>query len=443
MHAGMNKTSTPRNPHKWGCITTRRNKDGQPTSLRASYQPPAGRRIYRDFPTRTQAETWLEGERRRVEAAEAGLIEWRSPTERLKPTVPTFAEWMERTFEHQSVSRSGRPLAPATMRKKRLARDRLVAHFGGKRLDRITQRDVRDWLKAPGFTGPEPLRIAYCTLRAALAEAANPPDGGRPLIERNPCVMPIPPKPVSKAVRIPPATPAQLAAIRAAMPARLALAIDLMAGLALRPGEACALTIGDLDLDALVCHVRHSPRRAADDRGELMLGDTKNRTSSTDMPIPAGMAGAIRDHIRRFCPDSGPDAMLFQPPQSKILNPTRLGYEFGRAAAKADRPDLVPHMLRVTAITESVNQGASPKDVQRFGRHATAAVSLEHYQRAHDATRQRQLADDVYGELMGGAETPAMLERRLRDKLAEARRLAAEIDRLNRRLTHVRRHEQR
>lgn len=433
-------------PKQWGSITIRRNRRGEAYAVRASYNPPDGSpRIYRDHPTKEAARAWLDREHALVQASLQGFAQWTHPDQRdpRKKTPSDGAtllrDFAQDAYPRQRVDREGRLLAAATLRHKDLAYRRIIERFGDRRLDSITTRDVHEWLRDPGFQGREPLRIAYGVLRNLLEDAYNPPEGGRPLIERQPCTMPTPAKEKSKAALIPPATPAQVQAIRDNMPPRLRLAIDLFIACGLRPAEACALQIGCLDPTTMTILVRHSARRGEGDRGPLHLGDTKNETSMDRLPMPRGLWTRALDHIREHCRDQGPEAMLFQPPRARILSTGEISKYFDRAKRAAGRPDLQPHILRATAITQAVEMGATPKDVQLFGRHADVRVSLEHYQRAHDARRRIQIVEDVYSSMLGSPRDLGMLERERDRKLIQLRALQDDIERLDRSIKEMRR----
>ncbi|WP_169172278.1 tyrosine-type recombinase/integrase [Bifidobacterium oedipodis] len=424
-------STTRRRRSTWGSVIARTGPDGRVRSWRASYAHPRikGRRVWRDFPSDNErlAWIWLEDERRLVEDDARGRAEWTAPADRERAERmrdATFREFAEPWYRDTQRSRRGRPLAPATMRSKDLAFRRLVDYWGDWRLDRIRPPDIARWLARPGFDGSEPLRRAYCILRAAMREAANPSDGTAPLIERDPCLEPLPVKPRSRRALIPPATGDELSELRDAMPDYTRIAVDLMAVLSLRIGEVCALTVADWDPKARVLTVRHSARRGPGDRGSFTIGGAKNESSVAAIPVPEGLAAEIDRHVAAHCGGSG---MLIAPLRSRVMSPNTLREHFDRARRAAGRPDLTPHVLRATGITEAVRQGASPREVQTFGRHADARVSLEHYQRASDAGRMRELGEDVYAALVTRTRTRESLERELE---AAYRRLRAEQDRI-------------
>lgn len=273
----------------FGNITIRRRPDGTIRSYRAGYNAPTdGRRVVRDFPTRAKADEWLEREAALDAAHRAGIAQWTHPSQRERAdrnADVTFHQWAGDWYRSRGRrDRHGNPLAPATLRVKGLAFQRLDRHFGRMRMKDITVRDVNRFLDR-GLGSATADRNAYILLHRIMREAANPSDGSDPVIQRDPCVRATPDKP-EPAPPIPPATPEQLEAIRNAMPDKTRIAIDVAVAFAPRAGEICALQVADFDLDNMILHLRHSARRGEGDVGPYLLGGMKTRSSMDDMPIP-------------------------------------------------------------------------------------------------------------------------------------------------------------
>lgn len=298
----------------FGNITIRRRPDGTIRSYRAGYNAPTdGRRVVRDFPTRAKADEWLEREAALDAAHRAGITQWTHPSQRERAdrnADVTFHQWAGDWYRSRGRrDRHGNPLAPATLRVKDLAFQRLDRHFGRMRMKDITVRDVNRFLDR-GLGSAAADRNAYILLHRIMREAANPSDGSDPVIQRDPCVRATPDKP-EPAPPIPPATPEQLEAIRNAMPDKTRIAIDVAVAFAPRAGEICALQVADFDLDNMILHLRHSARRGEDDVGPYLLGGMKTRSSMDDMPIPHALKPRLERHIRTWC-DPTPDAMLLK-----------------------------------------------------------------------------------------------------------------------------------
>lgn len=422
---------------QFGYIEQRTTTTGQ-ARFKAIYRSPVdNRRISQTFPNITQAQTWLNNEHALVQAAQAGLATWVAPIERNKPAAsnPLFHDWATKIYyEKLRTDTNGHPLAPATLRYKDLAFNRLDSQLGEKHLQSITTKTVRTML-ANSQLPHVPLRTMYGLLKALMNEAVNPSDGSQPLLTRNPCTYNLP-KSTQKST-IPPATPQEVATILTNMPGYTRISIYIAVALGLRIGEICALQLQDIDTRNATLHVRHSVRRGVGDVGPLQVDDTKTESSKADLPIPKTLMLKIQEHISKYCTTTNADAMLIQPKQSRVMNPNLIRKHFDNARAQAGRPDLHFHTLRATAISEIVHQGAEPKEVQAFGRHADVTVSLEHYQRARGAEKQRELAEKAYHALLGGPRTLADVNAEIETKMRTIRQLQDDIERLQQLRIHL------
>lgn len=78
------------------------------------------------------------------------------------------------------------------------------------------------------------------------------------------------------------------AALSALPPGGKPLCMALMAYLGLRRGEACALLVDDVDMDAGIVHVRHGI-----DERDGSVSDTKTRAGIRDLPMPSDLLAVI------------------------------------------------------------------------------------------------------------------------------------------------------
>lgn len=91
------------------------------------------------------------------------------------------------------------------------------------------------------------------------------------------------------------------------------------------------------------------------------------------------------------------------------------------------------HTLRATAITAAAVVGGTPKEVQRYGRHADAEISLRLYQRATDSG-EKALSNKVFDLLVAPERTVGLVreelvraEERLEADRAEVARLKTSL----------------
>lgn len=413
-----------------------RNYRGRTIGWTAYYANPIdGGRVRRYFHDRDDAQDWLDGERLLVKAHKRGRKQWTHPRDRERKekgaTMPfkDFAEeWFDKRgrFDRHDPTR---PLAPNTLRHKRLQLDRVERTFGNTPLGDITERMVADWLRDLDLD-PIPKRETFIMLRAVMQAAAHPTDD-RPLIDHNPCTQPVPPKPRSKRETIPELTPQQIAAVRDHMPDYTRVSINVMLGLGLRIGEMCALRVGDLDLEHGICHLTHSIRRGDGDIGDLVLGDMKTGTSRQDVPIPDRLIPELEKHIERYSGGS-PDAMLLHPERTSIMSDRTLRAQISKALAAAGRADATPHLLRATAVSMIIHQGGELKDAQLFARHSDPTITARFYEKTRGLEHRRTLANLSYGTMFAGARTLEELERDLMEAERQASEWSARVIELRR-----------
>ncbi|BDR52422.1 hypothetical protein KIM372_03290 [Bombiscardovia nodaiensis] len=393
---------------EWGTIITRRNARGEVTSYQARYTNPLDprKRVQRNFKPdqKLRAANWLESEHELVRRFELGQAQWTHPSQREQAAQARdvlFKDYAQDYFDHYHAP-DGSELSTASYRKKQECVRHLIAAFGTKRLTDLSTSDVDAWLNTSTI-GPYALHRSYQTLKAIMKQAATATPEAPALIEHSPCIHASPKLPRSRQATIPPATMQELEAIYQAMPDYSRIAVYLSAVFGLRIGEVCALQRQDFDFTRLVLHVRHSVGRGPGDTGQLLLKATKTDTSNADLPIPQAFVPMLQEHLKAYC-KPGPEAMVVPAASGGIMSTGTLRQQFDQAKQAAHRPDLHFHTLRATAITAAAQTGASPKETQRFGRHADPEISLALYQRATD-DGERRVADNVFKAIVSPPRT--------------------------------------
>ena len=385
---------------KFGSVVARADRG----TFRAKYTY-RGEIITKTFKDRLSAEAWLNGERSRVEASEAGIKQWTSPAERKRQETAIerrrvlFCDYVTNEFAPTwlNYSADGTELASGSKRKHREYLAHLShAFFWKYPLIGITQEDINRWLAdVENFGGATPWKKTFQLLKAVYSKAVA--EGA---VEKSPVIMKAPAVPKSRQAQIPPATADELQIIYANMPKTTRLSVWLGAILDLRIGEVVSLQVKDWNPKTQTLRVCHS----ADEHGGLK--DTKTATSNTTQPVPPQLAKLIDE----ACRGKRPTDFIITCADGTHITPNRLRDHFNEAKCKAGRPDLHFHTLRATSITAAVAAGASLKDTMQWGRHADAQTSIERYQRASGSERMREIASSIEDTLMGHEPTREELE---------------------------------
>lgn len=405
---------------KFGSVVYRADRN----SFRAKYTY-RGEVITKTFKDRLSAQAWLNGERSRVEASEAGLKQWSSPTERkrqeeaLKRRRTLFCDYVLDEFAPTwlNYATDGSELAAGSKRKHREYLAHLShAFFWKYPLSGITTEDINRWLAdLDNFGGATPRKKTFQLLKAVYAKAVA--EGAVP---KSPVTMKAPAVPKSRQAQIPPATGEELQTIYAAMPKTTRIAVWLGAILDLRIGEVVSLQVQDWNSKTQTLRVCHS----ADEGGGLKA--TKTSSSNTTQPVPPQLGKLLEE----ACDGKNPADFIVTCADGTHITPNRLRDHFNEAKVKAGRPDLHFHTLRATSITAAVATGASLKDTMVWGRHADAQTSIERYQRASGSERMREIANGIEDTLMGHEPTVAELEAEIADIEKRLAKLKAQRDAL-------------
>ena len=401
----------------FGCVLEKKDKNGRTVGWMAQYADPKKKRhkVYRQFPTAALAREWLEGEELLVRAYKRGTADWTHPRERdarERARGVLFMDWADEWMDKwgRFKPKSARePLAPATLRRKRLLLHRVKQVFGMRALEEISVADVNRWLDTCGLDAT-PKREAYIMLRAIMRCAVQPPDGRPALLDRSPCMAPIPRRVLSDKSLMVEVSAADAARIKSFMPAYTAVSVNVLLAFGLRIGELCALRVDDFDFDRMVVHIRHSIRRGPDDTGELRLAELKTVGSMDALPIPPQLVPVLREHIDRFTDAPRPGAMLLRPAKSRVMSDRTLRTQLEKAAVKAGRPDVTPHAFRATAISRIIHEGGEIKDAQLFARHTDPLVTVRFYERTRGEQTRRELSELAYGSMFTAPRSRLELE---------------------------------
>lgn len=356
----------------------------------------------RTFLTRRDAEDWLTQQRRLIRSGE-----WRSPVEQAAEAEALETSRRNRTFEAYATAwLEARHDLRATTRQsyETSLRKHLIPAFGGQPIDQITVADVRAWFATYGQRTPAARAHAYQVLGAIMRQAEDDEliprspvrikAGGRAKVSREAQVL----------------SRAELLALADAMPPQHR-ALTLICGMCgLRFGEAVALRLKDVDLEARQLHINRAAYRAGGTKG---TGPPKTAAGKRSVTMPTSVAAALAQHLKDF-PVSSRDALLFPGRDGKLLAPTSLygraartekrgrrtytkgAYGFFAARESIGRPDLHWHDLRRTAATLGAQAGATVREMQHRLGHATGDMAL--YYQSATVERDRAIADALDAE---------------------------------------------
>ncbi len=279
----------------------------------------------------------------------------------------------------------------------------------------LSPRHIRSWLTAKlGETSARgrPLSarsVAYlhAILRNALGQAVRDE-----LLPRNPAILVKPPT-----NRPPAISPLTVAEARQLLDTtqhdRLAALWLTLLTLGLRRGETLALHWDDIDLDNRTVTIRRTLQRLAhyDEHGHKTTGlvetAPKTTASSADLPLPAGLTSALRDHRQaqlreRLAADHWPHPeLVFTTTGGNWLEPRNVTRRFQQLCHHAGIRQLRLHDLRHSAASLLLLQGVDPETVQTMLRHARFSTTADLYLHVHPEM-QRDAGDRLEAALGTG-----------------------------------------
>ncbi|MGH3550372.1 MAG: tyrosine-type recombinase/integrase [Pseudonocardiaceae bacterium] len=338
------------------------------------------------FETKGDAEAWLA-----LRQSEIVRHEW-APPAAPKPVPKVLSEyataWLAdrqlevRTREHYA----------------QLLRDHILPTFGSLPVAAITPAEVRTWHAALGRkTGPTARAHSYALLKAIMGTAVHDD-----LIPANPCRIRGAGQ-AKRAVKIRPATLAELETITTAMPDRYRLMILFASWCGLRFGELAELRRSDVNLSDKVINVRRGVVRT--DTGKLVKAP-KSEAGTRTVSVPPHLTDVVKAHLREHTA-MGRDGLLFPARHGAQLAPSTLYKVFYPAREKAGRPDLRFHDLRHTGATLAASTGASLAELMARLGHSTPGAAMRYQHAAAD--RDRVIADAL-SKLVVGDVTPIRRE---------------------------------
>ena len=169
----------------------------------------------------------------------------------------------------------------------------------------------------------------------------------------------------------------ELDALLGSIPDRYRMLVGLMARIGLRPGEAYALTVGQIDGARL--RIDRTIDGAATKTGE-----------SRNVTLPAILVEALTEQVARYSDPTDPEALVFPNRNGGMLRRDSFRQVFQRAAIKAGiNHGFSPNDLRHTAVSFAIAHDANVYDVQRMLGHAKPSITLDVYGDLWDESPER------------------------------------------------------
>ncbi|MEV6147564.1 tyrosine-type recombinase/integrase [Streptomyces sp. NPDC051992] len=234
----------------------------------------------RSFDALQDAKTWLA--QAQTDARRGEFVDPRDGAISLKDYIAT----------HWWPTQSGDPSTIERIEQR--VRRHIVPHLGAQPLNAIGTEVLRHWKKRlEKDLGPTSIRLVWATLSSVLQAAVEDRRLGR-----NPCRSSTVGPPPAAPGRVEAWPPERVLAVREALPDRYRILLVIGAGLGLRQGEALGLSADDIDFEKEVVHVRRQIKMV---RAKLCFALPKGR-KVRDVPLPASVARAIRQHMEQFAP---------------------------------------------------------------------------------------------------------------------------------------------
>lgn len=385
--------------------SVRKLKSGR---LQARYTGPDGRRYEAKTPegkpltfdTQGDAEAWLS-----LRHSEILRGAW------LPPAEPTAAPVTVRAYADAWLA--DRDLEQTTRdHYRQLLDDHVYPTFGDGAVVAVTPAAVRAWhAKLARGDGkkikdrPTARAHAYGLLRTIMNTAV-----ADELRESNPCRVRGGGS-ARRAVKIRPATLAELELLVKAIPDRYRLMVLLAAWCALRFGELAELRRSDVDVKNGIVHVRRGVTRT---KGSRIVKGPKSEAGKRPVNIPPHLMPMVKDHLRDHVAIGKP-ALLFPASGDPNLHlaPSTLYKVYYPAREAAGRPDLRFHDLRHTGATLAAATGATLAELMARLGHSTPGAAMR-YQHAA-AERDKVIAQALSKLASGATVTPIKTPRKRKE----------------------------
>ena len=346
------------------------------------------RRLTRDFDTKREALAWLAEVRLK---ADRGLLP--------EPSRVTVGEYLAFWLEN-GAKPSVRP--PTFRQYEQYVRNHLIPVLGNVKLQALKPADIQALYARRLGAGlsRRTVQLIHAVLHRALSQAV-----AWGLIAFNPADRVKAPRPARKEFKV--LTPKE--ARRFLESAREwdyypLFVLALTTGM--RMGELLGLKWEDVDLEAGAVRVRRVLYRV---KGRWVEGEPKSAAGRRQVPIPAGVAAALKEHRKKVVElklKAGPEwsaefgELVFPTPTGRPHHPRNVQRALKAVLKAAGLPDIRFHDLRHTHATLLLAEGVNPRVVQERLGHSQVSLTLGTYSHVLPDL-QREAAERVGRALLG------------------------------------------
>jgi integrase len=213
-----------------------------------------------------------------------------------------------------------------------------------------------------------------------------------------------------RAVKIRPATLAELELLVKALPERYRLMALFAAWCALRFGELAELRRSDVDIKNAIVHVRRGVTRT---KGSRIVKGPKSEAGKRPVNIPPHLMPMVKNHLREHVV-VGKSALVFPSSGDPThhMAPSTLYKVYYPAREAAGRPDLRFHDLRHTGATLAAATGATLAELMARLGHSTPGAAMR-YQ--HAAAERDKVIAQALSKLANGTVTPIKRPRKRKE----------------------------
>ena len=292
-----------------------------------------------------------------------------------------------------------------------MLRTLLLPFFGQVPLNRIGRESVADWVASVRSDWSAwTLFEAFATLRSSLGYAVR-----RKTLDSNPVsgcgdLLPKRPKRRKKVLL----SPGDVMRLADAVDARHRALVLLMGVHGLRPGEALALTVGDVHLTEEQPYISVT-KAVTESAGRMILNQETKTGEDRDVELFSFVADALYEHLATHVVDNlEDDALLFPQPRAKgYMHESYLrgGFAYvwkpgpaGRKVRTSERrptgiivpaahtigkPGVTPYTLRHIACVNVIEQTQDIEYARRMLGHTNVEMTLRFYNHATEGAAKR------------------------------------------------------